>query len=459
MSSIPHSEGNENEISNSVTNFMNKFQIGKLLFKCNAGKAKGIPVIEVFRYLFCLIFSNRSMYMQRKTGTFDGSFCKNTVYRFLNNAKINWFRFTTLLSSRIINDFMKPLTGEKRKDVFVIDDSLFDRSRSKKTELLAKVFDHCSMKYKNGYRMLTLGWSDGNSFVPINHCLMSAADDKNLLCKAADFDGRSLAGKRRRQSRRKATEVMIDLLKAARSSGISAKYVLFDSWFSSPKTITVLKTDCELDTIAMVKKSSKIKYGYQDGKYNIKEIYKQCKKRRGRSKYLLSVDVTVGNEAIPAKIVCVRNKSKKKDWLAIISTDTTISEEEIIRIYGKRWDIEVFFKTCKSYLHLAKECRSLSYDALTAHVSVVFVRYMMLAVTQRCNTDDKTICELFYRLMDELDDITFNQSMRIIIDALMDTVMEHFHITEQQLEDFTTSLVQRLPKYMQKALEYGSAAA
>ena len=459
MSSIPHSEGNENEISNSVTNFMNKFQIGKLLFKCNAGKAKGIPVIEVFRYLFCLIFSNRSMYMQRKTGTFDGSFCKNTVYRFLNNAKINWFRFTTLLSSRIINDFMKPLTGENRKDVFVIDDSLFDRSRSKKTELLAKVFDHCSMKYKNGYRMLTLGWSDGNSFVPINHCLMSAADDKNLLCKAADFDGRSLAGKRRRQSRRKATEVMIDLLKAARSSGISAKYVLFDSWFSSPKTITVLKTDCELDTIAMVKKSSKIKYGYQDGKYNIKEIYKQCKKRRGRSKYLLSVDVTVGDEAIPAKIVCVRNKSRKKDWLAIISTDTMISEEEIIRIYGKRWDIEVFFKTCKSYLHLAKECRSLSYDALTAHVSVVFVRYMMLAVTQRCNTDDKTICELFFRLMDELDDITFSQSMRIIIDALMDTVMEHFHITEQQLEDFTASFVQRLPKYMQKALEYGSAAA
>ena len=459
MSSIPHSEENENEIFNSVTNFMNRFQIGKLLFKCNAGKAKGIPVIEVFRYLFCLIFSNRSMYMQRKTGTFDGSFCKNTVYRFLNNAKINWFRFTTLLSSRIINDFMKPLTGENRKDVFVIDDSLFDRSRSKKTELLAKVFDHCSMKYKNGYRMLTLGWSDGNSFVPINHCLMSAADDKNLLCKAADFDGRSLAGKRRRQSRRKATEVMIDLLKAARSSGISAKYVLFDSWFSSPKTITVLKTDCELDTIAMVKKSSKIKYGYQDGKYNIKEIYKQCKKRRGRSKYLLSVDVTVGNEAIPAKIVCVRNKSKKKDWLAIISTDTTISEEEIIRIYGKRWDIEVFFKTCKSYLHLAKECRSLSYDALTAHVSVVFVRYMMLAVTQRCNTDDKTVCELFYRLMDELDDITFSQSMRIIIDALMDTVMEHFHITEQQLEDFTTSFVQRLPKYMQKASEYGSAAA
>ena len=459
MSSIPHHVENGNEISNSVTNFMKEFQIGQLLFKCNAGKVKGIPVIEVFQYLFCLIFSDRSMYMQRKTGVFDGSFCKNTVYRFLNDPRINWLRFTTLLSTRIINVFMKPLTDEKRKDVFIIDDSLFDRSRSKKTELLAKVFDHCSMKFKRGYRMLTLGWSDGNSFVPVNHCLLSAADDKNLLCEAANFDGRSLAGKRRKRSRRKATEVMIDLVKTAQLSDMSAKYVLFDSWFSSPKTITALKTDCGLDTIAMVKKSSKIQYGYQDGRYSIKEIYRQCKKRRGRSKYLLSVDITVGDEAMPAKIVCVRNKSRKKDWLAIISTDTTISEEEIIRIYGKRWNIEMFFKACKSYLHLVKECRSISYDALTAHVSIVFTRYMMLSVTQRCNTDDKTICELYFRLMDELDDITFSQSMRIIIDALMETVMEYFHITEQQLEEFTSRFVQRLPKYMQKALECGSAAA
>ncbi len=196
--------------------------------------------------------------MQRKTGIFDGSFCKNTVYRFLNNAKINWFRFTTLLSSRIINDFMKLLTDKSRKDVFIIDDSLFDRSRSRKTELLTKVFDHYSMKFKSGYHMLTLGWSDGNSFVPVNHCLLSSADDKNLLCKATNFDDRSLAGKRRKQSRRKAAEVMIDLVKTAQLSGVSAKYVLFDSWFSSPKTITALKTDCGLDTIAVVKKSSKI---------------------------------------------------------------------------------------------------------------------------------------------------------------------------------------------------------
>ena len=82
----------------------------------------------------------------------------------------------------------------------------------------------------------------------------------------------------------------------------------------------------------------------------------------------------------------------------------------------------------------------------------------VLSVTQRCNIDGKTICELYFRLMDELDDITFSQSMRIIIGALIESVMEYFHITEQQLEEFTSSFVQRLPKYMQKALESGSIA-
>ena len=46
----------------------------------------------------------------------------------------------------------------------------------------------------------------------------------------------------------------------------------------------------------MIKKSSRIKYSYCGKQLNIKEIYSRNKKRRGRSKYLLSVDVMVGKE-------------------------------------------------------------------------------------------------------------------------------------------------------------------
>ena len=133
MSSIPQITDNGNNVSDFATKFMKRFHLGRLLFKCNAGKEKGIPVMDIFRYLFCMMFSNRSIYMQMKTGTFEGNFSKNTIYRFLNDARTNWQRFTTLLSASIICSFMKPLTDEKRKDVFIVDDSLFDRSRSKKS--------------------------------------------------------------------------------------------------------------------------------------------------------------------------------------------------------------------------------------------------------------------------------------------------------------------------------------
>lgn len=57
----------------------------------------------------------------------------------------------------------------------------------------------------------------------------------------------------------------------------------------------------------------------------------------------------------------------------LIFTDVTLDENGIIRIYGKRWILEVFFKVCKSYLNLSKEYNSLSYDAMTEHTAVCFI--------------------------------------------------------------------------------------
>jgi IS4 transposase len=75
---------------------------------------------------------------------------------------------------------------------------------------------------------------------------------------------------------------------------------------------------------------------------------------------------------ITVRVVFVhnRNKDSKREWLALLSTNTNISEEEIIRIYGMRWDIEVYFKVCKSFLRLAKEFQGRSYDSMVSHTSV-----------------------------------------------------------------------------------------
>ena len=57
----------------------------------------------------------------------------------------------------VVNRFMRKLTDEKREDVFIIDDTLYTKAGYKKTELVAKVFDHVTMKYKKGFHLLTLG--------------------------------------------------------------------------------------------------------------------------------------------------------------------------------------------------------------------------------------------------------------------------------------------------------------
>ena len=307
--------------------------------------------------------------------------------------------------------------------------------------------------------MLTLSWSDGNTLIPVNSCLLASAKDTNIIGPVKTFDNRTVAGKRRKLAQTKAPEAMMTLLDTALSAGMKAEYVLFDSWFSNPAQVTDIHSK-GMNVIAMIKKSSRVKYSYCGEQLNIKEIYSRNKKRRGRSKYLLSVDVMVGKEnPISAKIVCVRNKANRKDWLAFICTDTTLSEEEIIRIYGKRWQIEVFFKTCKSMLNLIGECHSLSYDALTAHVTIVFTRYMLLAMEQRQNEDQRTLGELFFFLVDEMADITFNRSLGILMDALMASLQEILKLSDEQLTAFTADFEARLPEYLRNALHPEIATA
>jgi hypothetical protein len=117
------------------------------------------------------------------------------------------------------------LTEKNRQSVLIFDDSLFSRNRSKKVELLAKVFDHTSHKFCKGFRMLTLGWSDGNTFLPISFNLLSSTKDENVLCGAKTVDKRTLAYKRRVQARQSTLDVMLTLLRGAKD--IPAKFVLF----------------------------------------------------------------------------------------------------------------------------------------------------------------------------------------------------------------------------------------
>ena len=122
--------------------------------------------MELFTYILSNVFRMGSFYMQKRVGSFHEEFSKNTYYRFFQNVHANWLRFTTMLSERIVNQHLRPLTSDSREDCFVIDDTLYERAGYKRTELAARVFDHVGMRFRKGFRLLTLGWTDGCTFLP-----------------------------------------------------------------------------------------------------------------------------------------------------------------------------------------------------------------------------------------------------------------------------------------------------
>ena len=452
--SITQANQNDKQISKSIEKFFKRFHISSALKASNAYKKKGIPVIEVFQYLFLLIFSNRSMYMSLITGRNTPGFAKDTVYRFMKMLQINWIRFTTVLASRIIRDAIVPLDSEDRANVLIIDDSMFERNRSKKVELLAKAYDHANHRYRFGFRMLTLGWSDGSSFLPVNSILLSSENKKNRVNEAVKVDKRTAGYKRRLLSIQKGTQAMLELLKTAKKAAVPAKYVLFDSWFSSPSTLHAVKT-IGYDVIGMVKKTPKMFFRYKGEDMSLITIYNRNKKRRGRSRYLLSVlvDVVKDGKVIPAKVVSVRNRNKRKEYLCLISTDTTLDENEIIRIYGKRWDIEVFFKVCKSYLNLSRECNSLSYDAMTAHTAVVFTRYMMLSLESREGSDNRSLGELFLYFSDEMSDITWIQAFRMLLQMFRTILNNNTELSDDKIDELVDTFMNTLPGLLKAQLQ------
>ena len=400
-----------------MQNFFSTYHIGQILRQANACKLTGVPVMQIVLFVFVMAFSSKSMYMEMKLHPEEVSFGKDTFYRFMKSCHTNWRKFTSLLCYRIIKQTIEPLTSEDRLNVLIIDDSIYSRARSKKVELLAKVFDHARHIYTYGFRMLTLCWSDGNTVLPVSHCLLSTENARNRIQEAsAKVDARSNGNKQRKLAQMKATEVALELLKEAKAMGIPAKHVLFDSWFCTPSAMLDIK-EIGYYVIGMVKKSSKIHFCFNGKMQDVKSIYSQSKKRRGKAAWKLSVEVKAvkdGRET-PVRLVYVLNRNKKREYLVLATTDMSLTEDEIIRNYGKRWGIEVFFKVCKSYLKLSKESRSLSYDAMTAHVAIVFTRYMMLAVEQRESVDERSLGELFFISIEELSDVTLTTAVELII--------------------------------------------
>ena len=446
-----------NEFNDKIEKFFKRFKINTILRKIGAAKMKGTASCLLMVFVLKLVFTQKNFYRTLTNERESLPFEKDAVYRFLGNSSAKWEELVPSLACVVI-PVIDDLTSKERRSALIIDDSPYYRDRSKKVELLSRFKDHSENRYYNGFNMLNMVWSDGVTTIPVDFRMVASNNDDCLIEGShVKKDNRTIATRRRKQARTPKPKLVLEMLEKAKGTPAHAGHVLIDSWFSTPKAILDINR-LGYDVVARLKNNNNYRYKYNGQVLPISKIFKMNKKRPGKSKYLLSVEVVVRHEdyqeTVPAKIVFVRNSKCKKKWIALISTDVALSEEEIIELYGKRWDIEPFHKVLKSTLKLEKEFQFRSFDAIVAHAAMVVVRYIFLALESRENTDERSIGELFWFTCDELKDISFSEAFELLVSTFANFLDEKLQLTKEVIDSLVLRFAVSLPIYIKARLRY-----
>lgn len=384
---------------NQFFHALKELQIAKLLRKSNITKSCGVSAYEVFQFLLLLVFQGKNLFRFLNSKHKEQAVSKNTYYRFLNEVSYNWSRFLMLLAVKVTSAFDR-LTRPERVNVLILDDSVIKRNRSKKVELLARVYDHVEHKFRKGFTLL-----------------YSSSESNRYNEVSGDIDHRTHGYKIRKASMMHKTDAAIQLIRNALTAGIKADYVLMDTWFTTePMIKKILETG--IHAIGMVKQL-KQRYTYNGRQYTLPGL-KNFVDFSGARNIFGSLVVTT-KTGIPVKVVFVRNRNKKSECLYLLSTDTSLNDAEIVRIYGNRWSIECFFKASKSFLKLGSEFPSHNYGAMVSHTTIVFTRYIVLEWLRRNQNDQKSYGELFFMYCEDIQDMNLTNALL----SLMALFVEH----------------------------------
>ena len=434
-------------------------KLSECLRKANIQKEKGVCVFSLLMFLIQLIFFNKNLFQYLHSEYAEElGFSKNTCYRFLCNESYNWKRLLLL----VVTCFIAKITAiihPDRPKTFILDDTPISKDRSKHCELKARCFNHVNGQFYTGFTNLTLGWSDGFSFIPVGFNLLSSSDPEKIKNPISlTIDKRTNAYKFRKEATMHKPDAAMKLIREAITNGIMADYVLMDSWFTTAPLINQITAE-GLDVIGMVKNGNHT-YLYQGKALKINQLRKLIHRQKRDDEIIGDIVVQVHNNdrLIPAKLVYVVNRKKTSEYLAILSTNINLTAEEIVQLYGRRWKIEEFFKTTKSLLKLGKECQSTNYGCLIAHTTIVYLRYVLIEFLRRNSKDKRTFGPLFRWLSDEMPDVSLKTALRLLMEIIIEIAdavrnnFDEFRIIFNEIACQVVETVAKFPRYIREEL-------
>lgn len=340
----------------------------------------------------------------------------------------------------------------------ILDDTLIEKS-GKKIELIGKVFDHNTHLYRLGMKVLTLGYSDGKSFFPIDFSIHNepgktkqrGLKTKELKAQYSKPREEHTPGFKRvlEVSQDKIT-TSINMIKRNLKNWLRVDYVLADSWFICEKFIKEIKCiNSSLNIIGLMKVNRMISI---DGKTYKASMIPEIKRKQIHYSNKLKcyyISLKINYKGIEMRGYWVKLKGQNK-WNLLISTDENLTFIKVMKHYQIRWSIEICFRDCKQNLGLG-ECQSNDLDAHIAFISIIYMNYQLLALKKRFE-DYETLGVLFKQVKEMILKQTIIEKIWEIILELFDSIFVELGV---DWEKFVRKLIDsqnQIVKQMSKSL-------
>lgn len=262
-----------------------------------------------------------------------GEISHDKVTRFLNREDL-----TSAKLWKIIKPKVRGIESEE--GIIIIDDTIEEKPSTDENEIVCWHYDHSKGRNVKGINIISGIYLSQEIRVPVVFDLVRKT--KTIIDEKTN--------KEKRKSEKTKNDQYREMVRVC-VKNIKFKYVLNDVWYASSENMMCVKTELKKDFIMPIKTNRKIALNKKDklnGKY-VTVSGLELKENTRQEIYL---------EGVSFPLMLIRQIFKNEDGsqgvLHLVSSDLTLTYDNIKTIYHKRWKVEEYHKSLKQHVSLCK---------------------------------------------------------------------------------------------------------
>ncbi len=290
-----------------------------------------------------LLLDLYSDYLLASFGATTATGLSQLVDNLVSHDQITRFLSSETRTAKDLWCVVKPLVRkvQSKNAVLIIDDTIEEKPYTDENEIVCWHFDHSKDRSLKGINFVSALYESNQVCLPVGFEVIKKTE--TYLDK--------ISGKEKRRSSVSKNEICRELINHAIKNELPFRFVLFDAWFASAENMRFLKTEQQRDFICPLKSNRKVALSLSN-------------KLRGRFQAVETLppeqDATteIYLEGVEFPLILIKqiftNEDGSTGVLYLVSSDTTITYDQITTSYQRRWQVECFHKSLKQNVSLSK---------------------------------------------------------------------------------------------------------